>query len=74
MDVLGHKVSPANDAVKQFDSNYGTDAQQFDLIAFFDGYEKGGRAVKSTLEEFRKSWKRPKWHVMVQDKPEEGEP
>ena len=74
VDVLGHKVSPANDAVKQFDSNYGTDAQQFDLIAFFDGYEKGGRAVKSTLEEFRKSWKRPKWHVMVQDKPEEGEP
>ena len=67
--VMNHKVTPANLIVKEFDHNYGTPSQQYDLVAFIDGYEKGKEAMVSTLAAFRESWKRPKWHVMVQDAP-----
>jgi len=43
-----------------------------DFVAFLDGYEREKRAVESTLESFRASWRRPKWHVILQDKPEES--
>ena len=69
--VMDHKVTPANLIVKEFDHNFGTPAQQYDLVLFIDGFEKEGEALTSTLSAFRESWKRPKWHVMVQDRPEE---
>jgi len=73
VDMMGRKVTPANLMVKQFDEQYGTTEQQSTLVAFFDGYEKGGEAVLSDLEGFRGSWKRPKWHLLVQDRPDERE-
>ncbi len=66
--VMDHKVTPANLIVKEFDESFGSSAQQFDLLLFLDGYEKLGEAVEADLETFRTSWKRPKWHIMVQDK------
>jgi hypothetical protein len=68
--VMDHKVTPANLIVKEFDHNFGTPAQQYDLVTFIDGYEKEGEAILSNLDAFRQSWKRPKWHIMVQDAPE----
>ncbi len=69
--VMDHKVTPANLIVKEFDHNYGTPAQQYDLVLFIDGFERKGEAIISTLPAFRESWKRPKWHVITQDRPEE---
>jgi hypothetical protein len=66
VEMLGRKVTPANEIVKQFDAQYGTEAQQFDMILFLDGQERQQRAVESTLAEFRQSCQRPKWHVIVQ--------
>jgi hypothetical protein len=40
--------------------------QQFDLIAFLDGQERGKKAVESSLAEFRRSCQRRKWPVLVQ--------
>jgi len=65
-EVCGHVVTPPNAFVRQFDEQFGAEAQQFDLVAFLDGNEAAGKAVESTLEEFRASWRRPKWHIFIQ--------
>jgi hypothetical protein len=65
--ILGRLATPANAIVKQFDHNYDSPQQQFDLVLFLDGHEKAGVALESDLAAFRQSWKRPKWHIFVQD-------
>lgn len=64
--VLGRPVSQPNDFARQFDSEFGTPYQQADLVVFLDGREKEGKAVEETVDEFRRSWLRPKWHIFVQ--------
>jgi hypothetical protein len=71
IEMLGRPVLPANLIARQFHEQYGTPAQQLDFVAFIDGYEREKRAVESTLEAFRGSWRRPKWHVITQVKPAE---
>lgn len=68
-EMLGRQLLPANLIAKQFDEQYGTPAAQFDFIAFLDGYERGNKAVEASVDEFRQSWRRPKWHVITQDAP-----
>jgi hypothetical protein len=67
VEMLGRKVTPANELVKQFDSQCGTADQQFDLVVFLDGQEREKQAVVASQAELRQSWKRPKWHVFVQE-------
>lgn len=69
IDVMGRVATPANEMARQFDQQYGTSAQQTDFVLFLDGQENRRNAVNASLEEFRKSWRRPKWHVLVQDMP-----
>ena len=64
--VAGRPVTPPNDIARMFDEEYGSDKQQLDLVVFLDGFEKAGNAVRGDLEEFRKSWQRPNWHILVQ--------
>jgi hypothetical protein len=64
--IMGRLATPANEIVKQFDRNFNTTNQQFDLVIFLDGQEKSGLAVVSTLADFRASWRRPKWHILTQ--------
>jgi hypothetical protein len=66
--MLGRKVVPANLIVRQFDETYGTPQQQLELVQFFDANEKLKRAVPSTVEAFRQSWRRPKWHLLIQNR------
>ena len=66
--VLGRPVSQPNDFARQFDAEFGTPAQQADLVFFLDGYEREGTAVEKPVDEFRRSWLRPKWHILVQGK------
>jgi hypothetical protein len=68
-NILGRMVMPPNEFARIFDEQMDSDSSQFDLVAFLDGFEKGGQAIESSVEEFRKSWRRPKWHVVVQEKP-----
>jgi hypothetical protein len=67
-EMLGRRLLPANEIARQFDAQIGTPEQQCDLVIFLDGQERKRSAVESTLSEFRSSWKRPKWHVLVQPK------
>jgi hypothetical protein len=71
-EVLGRKVSTPNSMVRQFDELSGTPAAQADFVLFLDGYERGRRAVESTIGEFRRSWQRPNWHILIQEKPGEA--
>jgi hypothetical protein len=66
--MLGRKVVPANLIVRSFDESYGTPNQQLDLVQFLDANEKAKRALPSTVEAFRQSWKRPKWHILLQNR------
>lgn len=68
-EMLGRQLLPANQIARQFDEQYGTTNEQFQFIEFFDGHEKEGKAVESSVDEFRQSWRRPKWHVITQDSP-----
>ena len=64
--VAGRPVTAPNDIAKMFDEEYGSKGQQFELVVFLDGFEKARTAVRGELEEFRGSWKRPNWHILVQ--------
>jgi len=64
--VFGRVTLPPTDIVKQFDEEYGTPLQQLEFVAFVDGVESTSSAFFSTLEEFRKSWRRPKWDLSQQ--------
>lgn len=66
--MLGRKVVPANLIVRQFDETYGTDQQQLELVAFLDARERLKRAVPASVETFRQSWRRPKWHILLQSR------
>ena len=65
-EMLGRQLLPANLIARQFNEQCGTTNAQFEFISFLDGHESEGKAVESTVEEFRKSWQRPKWHVLTQ--------
>lgn len=65
-EVLGRLATSPNDIARQFDEQFGTAAQQTDLVLFLDGHEKTRRAVEATPEDFRASWRRPKWHILTQ--------
>ena len=72
-EMLGRKLLPANEIAILFDKEFGKEGQQFDFVLFLDGHEGGKTAIQSTLGAFRESHTRPKWHIITQDKPEEGE-
>jgi Permuted papain-like amidase enzyme, YaeF/YiiX, C92 family len=64
-EIVGHTAIPANSFARQYDQEPDG---QFELVLFLDGQERLGRAVEAGAGEFRKSWRRPKWHVIVQPK------
>jgi hypothetical protein len=66
IEMLGRRVTPANEFAKQFDGQFGTPEQQTDMVIFLDGWESAKKAVESTVEEFRNTWKRPKWAVLTE--------
>lgn len=71
-EVLGRKVSTPNGMVRQFDEQAGDSTAQADFVLFLDGFEKEKRAVESTAEQFRASWQRPNWHILIQAAPVEA--
>ena len=64
-NLMGHMVTPANAFARRYDETVGTSRQQMNLILFLDGNEKEKSAIQSDVDAFRQSWKRPKWHILV---------
>ncbi|MCG7911546.1 MAG: hypothetical protein JAY82_17420 [Candidatus Thiodiazotropha taylori] len=67
VEIMGRLATPANQIVKQFDEQFGSAEQQFELVLFLDGHEKSRTATESDVAGFRQSWKRPKWHIFIQN-------
>jgi hypothetical protein len=68
VEMLGRKVMPANEIIRQLDAQWGTAEQQFEVVVFLDGHELKG-AVERGAAELRASWRRPKWHIVTQNLP-----
>jgi len=71
LNIMGRMVLPPNEILRLFDKEFGTPDQQMEFVLFLDGYEQKDLAVKASMEECRESWKRPKWHILIQGEPEE---
>lgn len=69
--IAGRSVTPPNNIARLFDEECEKTRQQLEFVAFLDGFEGAGTAVRSGEEEFRRSWKRPNWHILVQGEPGE---
>lgn len=65
--IVGRLAVTANDVARAFDAEYGTPAQQWDMVLFLDGSERHNRAQSAGVTEFRASWQRPKWHILLSD-------
>ena len=50
-----------------YDIEKENNKNQFEYILFIDGNEKKNKSILSNEKEFRNSWKRPKWHILLQD-------
>ncbi len=59
-------VTPGNLIAKQFSDEWESEGQQLEFILFLDGFERKKKAIKSTVETFITSWKRPDWYFVVQ--------
>ena len=65
VEMAGRLVTPPNEIARDFDATHGTSRQQLAFVLFLDANERREQALESTEEEFRKSWKRPKWHILA---------
>ena len=72
-EILGHRVTPANEIVRQFDADFGKAKQQWDFVLFLDGNERADKAIETSVDVFRESWKRPKWHILTEKLPQMGQ-
>lgn len=63
VDVAGRRTLPANELVKLYAQQAGTEKAQLDFVAFLDGHEKEGKAVEADEKTFKASWERLKWDV-----------
>ncbi len=64
--VMGRITLPANDIVRQFDERCEDPDAPMEFVYFIDGREHQKGAVIGTFQQFRESWKRPKWDTMQQ--------
>jgi len=58
--VSGRWMLAPNDMVMRFDQTYDTQKQQHEFVFFLDGNEEEGIAEFKSIDEFRKSWSRPR--------------
>lgn len=65
-EIVGRTAIPANSIARQLDDELRHGVPQLDMVLFLDGQEKLGTAVEAGLDELRRSWRRPKWHVVTQ--------
>lgn len=72
VEVLGRKVTPANEIARQCSMQSGTAGRQLDLILFLDGQERQRRSIEASPADFFASWRRPKWHILLQKHPDAG--
>lgn len=64
-ELVGRRIATPNGMARQYDAEAAAGAPQLELVVFLDGAERSARATEASPEQFRRSWKRPKWHAVV---------
>ena len=59
-EYVGLWTASVNALARKFDAEFGTKAQELDFVVFLDEDGDARGAHRSSLEEFRRSWRRPK--------------
>jgi hypothetical protein len=63
-NLNGALLFTPNQFVEKFDKEFNLENHELNFVLFLDGNEKTSEVIERDLEEFRNSWKRPKWHVL----------
>lgn len=71
-EIMGKRLATPNGMARQFDREFDSGGRQMDLVLFLDGSEKTGSASEAGVAVFRKSWTRPKWHILFSEPPEDA--
>ena len=61
VEMAGRKTLPANEIVKCYAENRGTEKSQFDFVYFIDASEKKGKTFVADEKALLNSYKRVKW-------------
>jgi hypothetical protein len=69
-ESLGRRTYAVNTLARRFDDLYGTPDEALELVLFIEGDERRRTARSGTIEEFRSTWRRPKWSL-AQEKTDE---
>ena len=62
----GRLILPPNLMVRAFDDGYDRSPRPFEFVLFLDGSEEDQRVQVRGVDDFRNSWRRPKWDVMME--------
>lgn len=62
-NINGRDIVSPNDIAKKFAETYNTDRQLLEFVLFLGADEKNGTAIEKNVDEFLKSWERPKWYL-----------
>jgi len=62
--VAGRWILSVNDMVKVFADNTGTEKEQNEFVFFLDGDDMSQTARMASIDEFKESWKRPRYSIM----------
>ncbi len=64
--IMGKEMLSPNGIAKMYSDESGKGKSQLKFILFYDGSEKKGASVRSTEKSFKKSYSRPKWHILTE--------
>ena len=63
--IAGRWMLAPNDMVRIFNMKYGTSEEQNEFVFFIDGNEETFNSEYKGVEEFRESWKRSKYTILL---------
>ena len=60
----GRLLLSPNSIIKKFDEEFDSENAEFDFVAFYDGSERAGNALRKSAKDLRTTWKRSKWTIV----------
>ena len=63
-NLNGRLILSPNSLAEKFDQEMDSEDAELEFVLFLDGNEKTKAVVSRDAEAFRKTWQRPKWHIV----------
>lgn len=64
--VMGRPLMTPNALAQRLDETFDGPDRQWDVVAFLDGSEGSKGVREKSSDDFRPTWKRPKWHIVLE--------